>query len=133
MAPSITAGMIVPAFTSYGDTGMRTEARRYSGGRSLGFVSTRRAPRASQPDAALRTARARARALRADGDQPGQEGDDQDGADDVDDPAIQSHNRTSGWPELQRTACAHLALSFFFLMTRRPPTPSFFPPTPLFR
>src|SRR5438132_11210031 len=29
----MTAGMIVPAFTSYGDTGPRTEARRYSGGR----------------------------------------------------------------------------------------------------
>src|SRR2546425_6502167 len=53
MAPSITAGMIVPAFTSYGDTGMRTEAGRYSGGRSLGFVSTRRAPRPSEPDAVL--------------------------------------------------------------------------------
>src|SRR5438309_1889460 len=29
----MTAGMIVPAFTSYRDTGPRTEARRYSGGR----------------------------------------------------------------------------------------------------
>src|SRR5438445_10164068 len=53
MAPSITAGMIVPAFTSYGDTGTRTEARRYSGGRPFAFVSTRGAPGASEPDALL--------------------------------------------------------------------------------
>src|SRR5438034_8295643 len=53
MAPSITAGMIVPAFTSYGDTGTRTEARRYSGGRLFAFVSTRDAPGASEPDALL--------------------------------------------------------------------------------
>jgi len=39
MAPSITAGMIVPAFTSYGDTGIRSEARRYSGGKP--FVRVR--------------------------------------------------------------------------------------------
>src|SRR2546426_819726 len=53
MAPSITAGMIVPAFTSYGDTGTRTEARRYSGGRVFAFVSTRAAPGVSEPDALL--------------------------------------------------------------------------------
>src|SRR5438094_2047549 len=53
MAPSITAGMIVPALTSYGDTGARTEARRYSGGRLFAFVSTRAAPGASEPDALL--------------------------------------------------------------------------------
>src|SRR5207244_13342779 len=53
MAPSITAGMIVPAFTSYGDTGTRTEARRYSGGRLFAFVSTRGAPGASEPDTLL--------------------------------------------------------------------------------
>src|SRR3989441_6023180 len=45
--------MIVPAFTSYGDTGTRTEARRYSGGRLFAFVSTRSAPGASEPDALL--------------------------------------------------------------------------------
>src|SRR5438309_1942589 len=53
MAPSITAGTIVPAFTSYGDTGMRREARRYSGGRLSTFVPTRGSPGASEPDAAL--------------------------------------------------------------------------------
>src|SRR2546428_5631377 len=58
MALSITAGMIVPAFTSYGDTGMRTEARRYSGGRPFAFVSTRGAPGASEPDAVLDMPRA---------------------------------------------------------------------------
>src|SRR2546425_2952958 len=45
--------MIVPAFTSYGDTGTRIEARRYSGGRLFAFVSTRSAPGASAPDALL--------------------------------------------------------------------------------
>src|SRR5213083_1691239 len=61
MALSITAGMIVPAFTSYGDTGMRTVARRYSGGRPSAFVSARGEPEASEPDAVLDVARACAR------------------------------------------------------------------------
>ena len=38
MAPSITAGMTVPAFTSYGDAGVRSEARRYSGGKPFARV-----------------------------------------------------------------------------------------------
>src|SRR5207237_10097357 len=38
-APRMTAGMIVPAFSSYGDTGPRTEARRYSGGRAADWTA----------------------------------------------------------------------------------------------
>jgi type F conjugative transfer system protein TrbI len=37
---SITTGMIVRALASYGDTGLRTEARRYSGGRLLPAVNS---------------------------------------------------------------------------------------------
>src|SRR5881409_130360 len=62
MAPSLTAGTIVPAFTSYGDTGMRTEARRYSGERLSAFVPTHGAPGVSEPGAALDVLCARARA-----------------------------------------------------------------------
>src|SRR2546427_10052740 len=61
MAPSMTAGMIVPAFTSYGDTGPRTEARRYSGGKppaaartALGVLGTR--PRSAGLGAAAASA-----------------------------------------------------------------------------
>jgi hypothetical protein len=41
MVVSITAGMIVPAFTSYEETGLHTVARRYSGGRLLIVGSSR--------------------------------------------------------------------------------------------
>src|SRR5439155_6130698 len=60
--------------------------------------------------ATLCAALARARALRTDGDQSGQDRADQDRAHDVDDPAIQSHDRAPGRSELQRTARAHLAV-----------------------
>ena len=38
MAPSITAGMIVPASASYRHTGMRSDARRSSGGNPFAGV-----------------------------------------------------------------------------------------------